>query len=321
LLKVGSIVGIALLPFLVFSVSTHISGRPNTAYMRPFWPYDWSQVNWSNYAAAIVAVLWAYHGWMNGGSAVEEVQRPSRNIPLSLLGGVLLLIALYVSANVAYYSAIPREEMAAMKDSPVATQFLLRLLGPLGAALGSLIIMISVLGSANGNILVGPRLLMAMGQDGLAPKRLGRIHRKYRTPVMAIFAVAGWSCLLVLIVALLLKNCEWMFHSGKFDAQGLPEVKSPFDVLTDFAVFGSVTFETMVVASLFVFRRRDRAPELPYRCPGYPFVPALYVAFMAWILWNMLVNPEHRSETLIGFGFITAGVMVYYTAIRGKRIV
>ena len=87
-------------------------------------------VNWALFGAALVGVLWAYHGWMNIAPVAEEVKDPQRNIPLALLGGVLLLIVLYCGANVAYYLVIPRDQMAELKDTTVATEFCLRLLGP-----------------------------------------------------------------------------------------------------------------------------------------------------------------------------------------------
>ena len=101
-------------------------------------------------------------------------------------------------------------------------------------------------------------------------------------------------------------------------ADGKPVKKSPFDVVTDFAIFGSVAFETLAVASIFVFRRRiPPTPEnRPYRCWGYPVVPALYIFIMAAVLGNMFYNPAQRSEAMIGFGFIAFGALVYAIVYR-----
>ena len=93
----------------------------------------------------------------------------------------------------------------------------------------------------------------------------------------------------------------------------VPAGKSPFDIMTDYVVFGSVTFETLAVATIFVFRWRIPAtPEnRPYRCWGYPVVPLLYVAIMCAVLVNMFAAPEQRTEALVGTGFIASGALVY----------
>jgi amino acid transporter len=183
-----------------------------------------------------------------------------------------------------------------MKET-VAIGFCRLLLGPAGATLAAAAIMCSVFGALNGNLLVGPRLLYAMGQDGLAPKMLADVHDRYRTPAGAIMVMAGWSSVLVLAVGLLIQV-------GVLDPK-----KDAFDVLTDFAMFGAVIFETMAVLSIFIFRWTMPDAERPYRCPGYPIVPLLYVLLPAFILVNMFLH--QRQEALIGAGFILVGVVVY----------
>jgi amino acid transporter len=148
--------------------------------------------------------------------------------------------------------------------------------------------------------LVGPRLLYAMGEDGLAPRALGAVHASYRTPALAILVMAGWACLLVLGVAFL-TSCGI-----------LTEGKPHFDMLTDFAMFGSVVFETLAVTTIFVFRRRLPNVERPYRCWGYPVVPALYLILPGMVLSNMFVS--QRFEALSGVGFIALGATIYYAA-------
>jgi len=295
--KVGSLVAIILLPFLVLASWISAPVMPRFDYLRPVWPDDWRQVSLSGLATAYLGVLWAYHGWQNIAPVAEEVRQPQRNLPLALLGGVAIIITLYLGANLAYYLVIPRPEMAQLKETTVATDFSLRLLGPLGAAAASAAVMCSVFGALNGNLLVGPRLLYAMGEDGLAPRALGVVHARYRTPALAIVVLAVWSALLVLTVAAL-TQIGW-----------LEESKSHFDRLTDFAMFGVVIFETLAVVSIFVFRRRWPDAERPYRCLGYPLVPALYVILPACVVVNMFVN--QRAEALAAVGFIALGAVVY----------
>ncbi len=291
LVKVGSLLAIMALP-LIFTAAI----VPNPDPLPEDWKRPPESFSLGGFATALLGVLWAYHGWMNVAPIAGEIRNPQRNVSLSLIGGVGIIIALYLGANFAYAWVIPQDQMANVTDKPVATEFSIRLLGSIGTVLMSGAIMCSVFGALNGNILVGPRLLYAMGEDGLVPRLLGRAHPRYHTPVLATLVLAGWSMLLVAGVAVLKRT-------GKLDA------KAPFDVLTDFAMFGAVTFETMAVLTIFVFRRRFPQAERPYRCWGYPLTPALYVLLPVMILANMFFN--QRTEAMAGMGLIGLGALVY----------
>jgi amino acid transporter len=299
LVKVGSLVAIALLPFVLLSRTAPPPGgvTPSTDNLQPIWPGS-GGFSFTGLGSALLGVLWAYHGWMNLSPVAEEVRTPQRNIPLSLLLGVAVIITLYLGANLAYYMVLPGSAMAALTDTPVATAFAGGLLGPVGVLLASAAIMCSVFGALNGNLLVGPRLLYAMGEDGLAPRDLGRVHARYQTPAAAIAVLAGWAILQVLVVALL-TQFGWI-EAGK----------SHFDRLTDFAMFGAVIFETLAVLSIFVFRWRLPNAPRPYRCPGYPLVPALYCVLPGFVLCNMFY--AQPLEALAGVGFIATGAFVYF---------
>jgi amino acid transporter len=297
IVKIGSLVAIALLPFVILAGWLSAPTTPDVSLLRPVWPDDWRQVSLGGLGSAFLGVLWAYHGWQNIAPVAEEVRRPQRNLPLALLSGVAIIITVYIGANLAYHLVIPRGEMAELKQTTVATEFGLRLLGSLGAAAASAAVMCSVFGSLNGNLLVGPRIIFAMGEDGLVPRALGVVHARYRTPAFAIAILAIWSALQIVTVALL----TWL---GWLD-----ETKSHFDMLTDFAMFGAVIFETLAVVSIFIFRRRLPGAERPYRCVGYPIVPALYVILPAFILVNMFIYQQ--IESLAGVAFIALGAAVY----------
>jgi amino acid transporter len=328
--KVGSLLSLIALPFAVAALAgPGTAPPPRVSNLRPIWP-AWDQLDFTmlgRFTSALLAVLWAYHGWMNIAPVAEEIRQPNRNIPLSLLGGVGIIIALYLGTNLSYSLILTQKEMTEMKETPagarteepsgsvdqphddtVAIGFSRRLLGPIGVTLAAAAVMCSVFGALNGNLLVGPRLLYAMGEDGLAPRALGAVHAQYRTPALAILVMAAWASLLVLGVAGLTE----LARHGVLD----PELanKDHFDVLTNFAMFGSVTFETMAVLSIFVFRRRMPKAERPYRCWGYPVVPALYVLLPALILGNMFVS--QRVEALTAVGFIAVGAAVYYLLLR-----
>jgi basic amino acid/polyamine antiporter, APA family len=319
LVKVGSLLALIGLPFAVALLAPaggHPAG-PRAENLLPAWPpadrFNFGLLG--AFASALLGVQWAYHGWMNIAPVAEEIRHPQRNIPLALLAGVGIILALYLGTNLSYSLVLTQDEMSHMKetappagapaaadapphDNTVAIGFCRRLLGPVGVGLAAAAVMCSVFGALNGNLLVGPRLLYAMGEDGLAPRALGAVHPGYRTPALAIVVMAAWASLLVLGVAAL-------------TAVGvLPADKDHFEVLTNFAMFGAVIFETLAVVSIFVFRRTMPDAPRPYRCWGYPVVPALYVLLPALILGNMFVH--QRVEALTGVAFIAAGAAVYY---------
>src|SRR5262249_6765944 len=161
--KVCSLLAILVLPFLLWGrIDDPVMKTATTSTTTPLF-------TWAGLGTAMLGVQWAYHGWMNIAPVAEEVQRPQRNIPLALLGGVCSFNLLYLGANVDYHLVIPQTEMRDLKSTTVATEFCLRLLGSIGAVVASGAVMCSVFGALNGNLLVGPRLLYAMGQDRLAP--------------------------------------------------------------------------------------------------------------------------------------------------------
>jgi amino acid transporter len=320
LVKVGSLLALMALPFVAafLAPSTSPAARPDVQHLSPVWPSAWGQVTAGQVGTALLGVLWAYHGWMNIAPVAEEVRDPRRHIPLALLGGIGLVMALYLGANVAYALVLPAAEMARLTDTTVATAFSERLLGPLGAAVASAAVMVSVFGALNGNLLAGPRVLYALGEDRLAPRRFGRVHPRFRTPAPAIVALAVWSAVLVLAAAALARYRVPALDVGVVTLDlNVPPDKPLFDLMTDFAMFGAVVFETLAVATIFVFRRRLPDVERPYRCWGYPVVPAVYVAALSGVLVSMFLN--QRAEALAGVLFVAAGVAVYQLFGRDTR--
>jgi amino acid transporter len=320
LVKVVSLLGFAALPFVILWMGApSVPGQePRFDNLTPVWPAASEQFRLGGLATALLGVLWAYHGWMNIGPVAEEIRQPQRNIPLALLGGVGMIIALYLGANLAYYLVIPQPDMANLRDTTVATAFSERLLGPIGAAVASAAVMASVFGALNGNLLVGPRVLYALGDDGLAPKAFGCVSRQFHTPARAILALALWTCVLIVAAAALTRFGLPVVQVGSWRLDlNLPKGKPLFDVMTDFAMFGAVVFETLAVATVFALRRKLPDADRPYRCWGYPIVPALYVLIMGAVLVSMFVN--QRTEALIGVGFIALGGAVYYWITRSAR--
>lgn len=291
-LKVGSLVAIALLPFLLGAGDWRHLQTPGVQ------PTSGTLVG---FGAAVLGVLWAYHGWMNVSPLGEELRDPQRNVPRALVIGVGILIALYLSVNAAYALVLP---MAAMADTArvqvVAISFAqeaFRGWGPSAMAIaGSAVsagIMLSVFGALNANILIGPRTYFALGRDGLFPRVLGHVHAGFHTPLIAILLQAAWAIVMVLGSGLIRES----------------PAESPFDTLTNYVMFAAIIFETMVIAAVIVFRYRRPDLERPYRCWGYPVVPTVYTMVMALVVVNTIYDQPIKS--MVGLGFIAVGMAVY----------
>jgi APA family basic amino acid/polyamine antiporter len=317
IIKVGSLLFIALLPFaLALRTSAASGGAAHWDYLTAPAPRP---ISWLNFGAALIAVQWAYHGWMNLGPVGEEIRNPQRNVPLAMVSGIGIVMFLYCSANVAYSLVLSQSEMAKLDGTTsVGAEFARRLLGPTGGALIAGAIAVSTFGALNGNLLVGPRLLYAMGADGLAPRVLSEVHPRYKTPAVATIVLALWAVALIVIGALLTQHrLPAVPLFGRTFDLNLPKGKPLFDVLTDFAMFGAVVFETMAVASIFMFRWKRPDAERPYRCLGYPWTPLIYVVCYVGLLASYFTE-EKRVEAYSGLGFALVGAVIYLLFLRRR---
>ena len=238
--------------------------------------------------------LFSADAWNNVTFTAGEVRHPSRNLPLSLVMGTGLVLALYLLSNFVYLFALPlagsphgatafaRGIQYASEDR-VATAVLQQIFHSWGGYLMAGAILISTFGCANGMILAGSRVYYAMSRDGLFFKATGRLHPRYKTPVASLALQAAWTCLLCI--------------SGSYGQ------------LLDYIICAELVFYILTIASLFVLRRtRPDAPR-PYRAFGYPVLPALYIAMAATICYTLLrYKPQY---TWPGLFLVLLGVPVY----------
>jgi amino acid transporter len=288
IIKIGSVIFLALLPF--------IAARAEPVELGPLWPGDYQPGMVVGIGLAVAAIMWAYDGWGNVTVIAEEVHNPERNVPVALIVGVIALVALYAGANLAYHLTLPSSEIAQLENP--AAGVCERLLPNYGARIVQGMILVSVFGALNVNVLVGPRVLFAVARDQRFLRPFSRIHPATRTPAMAIAGMCAWSCALILLGGL-----SW-------------DPKVPlFDILTEWTVFGgSIFYFSAVVAVLILRYTRPEAPR-PYRTWGYPAVPLVFLAFYVFLLGSMFwARPFDR---LIGLALIAGGVIVY--AIWGER--
>lgn len=269
---------------------------------------------WTQATAALLAVSWAYHGWHGLTPLGEEIRDPQRNLPRGLLGGVGIVMALYLGANLAYYGAMSMSQMAAAKNH-AAEQMLTNLLGPVGAAAMAAVIICSTFGAINANLLEAPRISFAMGRDRVFFRHLGLVHSAYGTPSVAIVATAAMALIAVTLVAMAklvaggidASTMTWAFGRRLMESVQRGTV---FDLLTNFVVFSSTVFFVLCVLAVFVLRRTRPDLPRPYRTWGYPWVPRAFLAInipFLFATWNS--NP---AEALAGLAVLAVGLPVYF---------
>ena len=236
----------------------------------------------AGFIAALVAALWAYDGWNNVGMVASEVKNPQRNLPLSLIGGTMGVIAIYMLANWAYFRVLTPYDVGAHKL--VAAEMMQRIAGSWGAGAVSLAAMISIFAALNGSILSGARVPYAAARDGLFFSAAARVHPAFRTPGISILMLCGWSAVLVL--------------SGKYEE------------LFDFVIFGSWILYGMATASVFVLRRTRPDLPRPYRTFAYPVVPAFFLVGAAILeISTLWTKPK---ESMAGIALILLGLPFYF---------
>jgi APA family basic amino acid/polyamine antiporter len=238
------------------------------------------------FGVAMIAVLWANDAWYCVTWIAGEMKDPQRDLPRALLYGVSLLTIVYLVVNVAYLYALPIDKLRGV--GRVAERASTAMVGARGATFVALTVVVSTFGCNVAAILAGARLLFAMARDGVFLPVAARVHPIYRTPHVAIVALASWAALLAL--------------SGSYEQ------------LFTYVMFASSLMH--MIGAFGVFRLRRQRPDLPrpYRVWGYPFVPAIFILASGALVLNTLL--ERPRESLAGLGFLGLGVPFYWFSKR-----
>ena len=236
---------------------------------------------------AMLAAFWAYEGWINIGFVGDEIRNPQRNIPRILIYGMLLITGIYLVVNFTYLHVLPINEMIAVaqnQNAIAAVEVIRHFAGYEGAFAISLLIIVTTLGCTNATILTSGRIYYAMAKKGLFFKQAAEIHPVYHTPNKSLWIFATWSSILV--------------FSGTFDQ------------LTDMLVFAQFIFYGLVVAGIFILRKKSPSAPNAYKVIGYPVVPILYLLFCAGLLLNTVL--ERPREAGMGIALIAVGTPFYF---------
>jgi APA family basic amino acid/polyamine antiporter len=282
ILTVAKITGLLLLP--VFA----IVARQTTPVWTPVAPAVPGSL-WSSFGVALIAVLWAVEGYYFVTYAAGEVREPAKNLPRALVAGMLVVTAVYVIVNIAYLYALPMDALRG--TTRVAEAAATSMIGPAGATIIALTVLVSTLGSDAAVILFSSRLCYAMARDGVFVPAAAAVHPRFRTPHVAILGLTIWSSILAL--------------TGTYE-----------DLFT-YVVFVSVLFSLLGGLAFFRLRRLRPDADRPYRTWGYPIVPGLFMLGTAFMVINTL--SARPIQSLSGLTLLVLGLPAYWYWTRGLR--
>lgn len=269
-LKIGSMVGLALLGFFVAPavVPDYVSSVVPASLISAF-------------GVAMIGVLWTFDGWYGATYLGGEMKDPSRDLPRAMIGGVVIVTALYVLLNVVYLRAIPVSDMP--NHPRIAEAAAVALFGAGAAKIVSAAVMVSAFGCIGATILYSTRTYLPMARDGVFFKSLAKVHPTWRTPVACILAQGVWTIILTV--------------SGTYEA------------LYTYVIVVLFLFHAATGIAVFVLRVKKPDWPRPYRVSGYPIVPAIFVLTSLAFVFNALM--ERPTEALFGFAILLLGVPAY----------
>ncbi len=230
---------------------------------------------------ALIAVFWALDGWVYITWVAGEVKDPHRNIPRSLVWGLLLVGLIYLAINAVYLYALPMSGITA--TTTVVQSAAMAMFSPAAGRWLGLMIAVSCFGAMASCILSGARVYYAMAEDGVFFRALARVHPRWHTPVWSLALQGIWAAVLVAILE--------------------------YADLFTYVMFMMVLSYVLTVAALFVLRRKMPGAERPYRCAGYPWLPGLYVVLGG--IWAANALWEKPKDALIGIFIVLVGVPLY----------
>lgn len=247
----------------------------------------------SLFGLALIAVLWTFDGWYSPTCTAEEIKKPERNLPLSLILGTLGITLIYLLMNLVYIMALPIDKMKGV--TRIGELASTQLFGPTATHFFSAAIMISIFGCLSATIIYGPRVYYAMAKDKLFFKSMAYIHPKYRVPTKALIGQAIWSSLLCL--------------SGTYKG------------LFEYVVFALVIFFALTGFAVIVLRFKQPDRKRPYKTWGYPVIPLFFVIINVAVFCNIVINQPLKST--IGLIMLGIGIpaFLYWKKKARKEII
>lgn len=272
---------VKVLAILLMSVALLWLGRGFTGTAAILLPAHYDASLASGFGLSMLGVLWAYEGWQFVTYCAGEVKDVQRTFPRALLAGTALIIGIYLLANVGYLAALA--PAGVMNSNRVAATAVANLINPSVSKLITITILISMFSAANGVTLTASRVFFAMARDRVFFQRLAEVHPRFQTPAFAVIAGGLWSTVLA--------------------------ITGTFEQLLTYVVFIGWIFYALAAASIFVYRKRIPDAVRPYRVPGYPLTPLVFIIAAAALVLNTIVTQPARAG--IGLGIVIIGVPAY----------
>ena len=271
-----------LLPLILIMIFGFIKGEGNNPIVQPMVAEGVSPM--SIIGQLLIAVLFAYDGWINVGAIAGEMKDPGKDLPKAIIGGLSLVMAVYVVINLAYLWVLPADQLAqyASPASAVATE----LFGPIGGKIITIGILISVFGCINGYLLTGPRITYTLGQQKTIPVIFGKLN-KNGVPANATLLMSVLSALYAL--------------SGQFN------------LLSDLSMFAVWSFYVLTFIGVMKLRKTHPNLHRPYKVPLYPIVPLIAIFSGLFVVLNQLFFAGAKS-TMMSLGGVVVtliGLPVY----------
>jgi APA family basic amino acid/polyamine antiporter len=282
ILKVGALLSIVVVGFLFRG------GHENllSSYAAP----EGGMGPVGSVVAALMLIIFSHTGWERIGYSAGEMKNPRRVIPLSLMIGITLVVLLYALTNLTYHRTLG---MTGMRESTiVASDVLTILIGPGGAALIAILVIISASGSINGTLMTAPRVYYAMSRDGLFFKWLDFVHPRFRTPSRAIVAHCVWAGAILLI-------------------------RGTFETIAAGLVFAILIFYGLSTLALFKMRRENIGDPDIFRVPFYPVLPLVSLFLIGGLI--LLRAYFEWQKSLVDLAFIVTGIPFAFYWVRKKR--
>jgi len=253
-----------------------------------------ANVKLADAATQLFYVMFAYTGWNAASYLAGEVKNPGKTLPRSLLLGAGLVIVLYLALNLVFAYAVPLADVGFHNATQVPTMAVENLFGPRASGVFSVLLGLAFLATVSAFVITGPRVYYAMARDGLFPSVAGHVSSKGRVPVYAMLAQS--VCAILILFAM--KN---------------------FRDLYQYAAVGLSIFALLFIAAVYVLRWRRPQMERPFRVPGYPVVPAIFIGVILFM--TIFAFKQWPKPSMYSTGSILAGIPVYYvwSFVRGRK--
>ena len=270
------VAGILIMSAMLLAVGNGFARTPNV------WPAAWNGSLFAGVGLAMIGVLWAFEGWQYVTFSAGETKDPQRVFPLGIGIGTAMVIGIYVLANIGYIAALGAD--GAMNSERIAAESMAALFGPAAGKVIAAIILVSMFSAANGITLTAPRLYYSMSRDGVFFAKLAEVHPRFNTPAIAIVTSSVWAMVLA--------------------------ATGTFQQLLTYVVFVGWIFYAFGALAIFVYRRREPNLARPFRTPGYPLTPILFVLSAAAIVINTIVTQPRN--VIFAIALMALGVPAYY---------